>query len=229
MRLIALLVLLLSACTAAPTAPDVEAIRIDHVIVGTADLHSGITEIERLTGVRPVIGGVHPGQGTRNALMSLGDGNYLEILALDPVQSVDNEYTRELRTLTSLKPIGWAVSAGGENAIRSELAKAGIAITAVEPGSRAKPDGSILRWTTFGYEKLDNPLAPFFIIWADQALHPSRTSPAGCRLTGLSIESPEAAALSRAIAPLRLGVEVQAATRDRMRLSLACPKGEVRL
>lgn len=228
-RLAAVALLLVGCTTVCTAAPSEKPIRIDHVIVGTADLDAAMAEMERLTGVRSVIGGVHPGRGTRNALMSLGDGAYFEILAPDPAQALDNEEIRALRTLTRATPIGWAVSADDEPELRSVLAKASIAASASVPGSRAKPDGSVLRWITFGYAELDSLLAPFFIIWADRTLHPSRTSPGGCRLTGLTIESPQAAAMSRAVAPLGLDVTVKGAAQDSMRVSLACPKGEVKL
>jgi hypothetical protein len=228
-RVAALALLLLGCATAGTATPGAKTIRIDHVIVGAADLDAAIAEIERLTGVRPVIGGVHPGRGTRNALLSLGEGTYLEIVAPDPAQSVDSEDVRALRALPRPTPFGWAVSADTESALRSALSGADIAITDPKPGSRAKPDGSVLRWVTFGYATLDKPQAPFFIIWADPALHPSRTSAAGCRLSGMAIESPDAAAISHAIAPLGLRAPVKAAAEDRIRLSLSCPKGEVRL
>ncbi len=227
MRIAAIALLLLGCTTARAPAQKEDAIRIDHVILGAADLDAAMAEMERLTGVRAVLGGVHPGRGTRNALMSLGDGTYLEILAPDPAQAVDNEEIRGLRTLTRPTPVGWAASADDEPALRSTLAAANIAASKSVRGSRAKPDGSMLRWVTFGYAELDNLLAPFFIIWADRALHPSRTSPGGCRLTGLTIESPQAAAMSPAVAPLGLDVRVNAGPQDSMRVSLSCPNGEV--
>ena len=221
--------LLLVGCTTARTAtPQPKTIRIDHVIVGVADLQSGMIEMERRTGVRPVVGGVHPGRGTRNALMSLGDDTYLEILALDPTQAVDNKEVSELRALKRPTPIGWAISADQEILLRSALAAANITASEPMPGSRAKPDGSVLRWVTFGYSDLDNLLAPFFIIWADRDSHPSQTSPGGCRLESVDIESPVAAAISSAVTPLNLGVGVKHFSKDRMRLSLSCANGRVR-
>src|SRR5947209_6676597 len=57
--------------------------RIDHVILGAADLDRGVAVFERMTGVRPVYGGKHPG-GTHTALVSLGGRTYLEIVAVEP-------------------------------------------------------------------------------------------------------------------------------------------------
>ena len=226
----ALLAFLLLGCAGTPPhrpARDAAA-RIDHVIVGTSDLDRGMAEIERLTGVRPAVGGVHPGQGTRNALMSLGEGTYLELLAPDPAQTIDNDELEALRGLTSLTPIGWAVSGRSESALRSRLSATGIALSPSEPGSRRKPDGSVLHWVTFGYDALDDPLAPFFIIWADPALHPSRTSPGNCRLESVSISHPAADRLRSSIVPLGLNVPIAQDSRRRMQLALSCPSGTVR-
>lgn len=229
MRFLAYSLAMLSGCTAPQTEfPMHDDVRIDHVIVGVADLDKAFTEMERMTGVRPKNGGSHPGRGTRNALMSLGDGIYLEILAPDPAQSADNADVRELRNLVRPTPIGWAVSADGESRIRSPLAKAGIPLSAPEPGSRAKPDGSVLHWVTFGYQGVDDPVAPFFIIWSDPLLHPSITSTRGCSMKSLSLTS-ATPALADAVKPLALNVSVNHGSAPKMELSLSCPKGQVRL
>ena len=50
---------------------------LDHVHIFATDLAATVAEVTRLTGTRPVPGGVHPGLGTRNFLLGLGEGAYV--------------------------------------------------------------------------------------------------------------------------------------------------------
>jgi hypothetical protein len=230
----ALLMLLpmLSSCSARPVkAPrqQMPAVRVDHVIVGVSNLEAGIRDFEQLTGVRAAPGGAHPGQGTRNALLSLGEGVYLELYAPNPDEPIVSPAVAELQALTRLAPMGWAVSTTDVDGLRSFYQRRGLPLSVPEPGSRLRPDGTLLRWVTFGVETIDHPLAPFFIRWEQQALHPSRTSPSGCRLLSISLRDPAPASLAAAARPLRLPIRVGRGLDKRLEVRLACPRGTITL
>jgi hypothetical protein len=65
---------------------------LDHIVLACRDLESGSAWLEQQLGVSPSGGGQHLGWGTHNRLLSLNapdfPGVYLELIALDPGQSL---------------------------------------------------------------------------------------------------------------------------------------------
>ncbi len=57
--------------------------KLDHIVVGCADLKFGVTWMTDMLGVGPSGGGEHDLMGTHNALWRLGDA-YLEVIAINP-------------------------------------------------------------------------------------------------------------------------------------------------
>ncbi|MFB2531290.1 VOC family protein [Paracoccus sp. p3-h83] len=58
--------------------------RLDHVAVAAASLAEGMAWVEAALGVTLAPGGQHGVMGTHNRLLSLGPGEYLEVIAIDP-------------------------------------------------------------------------------------------------------------------------------------------------
>lgn len=201
---------------------------LDHILLGCSDLDDGIDFVEKHTGVRAAFGGVHPGRGTRNALLSLGERHYLEIIAPDPLQSGTPDHYGLLK-LTEPRLVGWAAHPGDLDSFATRLRDANIAFAGPNPGSRKRPDGRLLQWKTLNLKDDHAGLLPFFIEWSADTVHPSADSPAGCRIVRFQITTPESEQLGKTMAILRLDVKIAKAEKAQLRATIAGPKGELAL
>jgi hypothetical protein len=201
---------------------------LDHILLGCNDLDRGIELVEENTGVRPAIGGVHPGRGTRNALLSLGERRYLEVIAPDPAQS-EIVHFPQLRSMIDPRLIGWAVHPPDITAVAKQLRENKIAFAGPEDGSRKRPDGRILNWKTINLADDRHGLLPFFIEWSADTVHPSKDAPAQCTLDYLEILSDEPDELSATMKRLGLDLLVQRSDKPCLRALITGPKGDLGL
>lgn len=228
MKSLALAIAALSIAAGFQQPPPAQGVAvIDHFILSINDLARGVAEFERMTGVRPVFGGVHPGRGTQNALASLGDGRYIEVLAPDPKQPNPARPIEGLKAMTTLTPSGWALGTTDTFSLHARLNGREIETTGNLPGSRALPDGSRLEWSTFGVARPNHRWMPFFIKWNDPAKQPSKTAPGGCRLESVQIEDPNPDPLTHVLATAGVKVQLTKSDTSRMTIVLQCPKGRV--
>lgn len=187
---------------------------VDHLLLGVANLDHGIDWVEQRTGVRAAIGGSHPGAGTRNALLSLGGAQYLEIIAPDPAQTTYG-FRMDLKTMTEPRLVWWAAKVSDIEAVAKKGRDARVQMVGPRDGSRVRPDGKMLKWKSlaiasdFAVDGID-PI-PFFIEWAEGTVHPSQDAPGGCTLRSFEIEHPRAAAVSDALKQIGVDVSVRQA------------------
>lgn len=202
---------------------------LDHILLGCNDLDQGIAYVEQHTGVRPAMGGVHPGRGTRNALLSLGELHYLEVIAPDPAQAgmkISREsMVRELKSLTSPSIFEWAVHTSDINSVADRWNKAGISFDGPTPGSRKRPDGRVLNWQTLNLQDDQNGLLPFFIQWGAGSVHPSVDAPQGCRLKSFFLGGPDLSDLSAICHRIGIQVELEQAAEPHLRAQISGPRG----
>jgi len=57
---------------------------LDHVVVAARSLEEGSAWVEAALGVKMLPGGKHALMGTHNRVLSIGNGRYLEVIAIDP-------------------------------------------------------------------------------------------------------------------------------------------------
>lgn len=209
-------------------------VMLDHLLLGCSNLDQGISFVEQHIGVRPAIGGVHPGRGTRNALLSLGVPYYLEVIAPDPqqrdVQAVGAAaLINNLKQLTAPRLVNWAVHTLTIDAVAEQLREAGVAFQGPTAGSRARPDGRILRWKTLNLDNNPDGLFPFFIEWGAETIHPSVDAPVGCLLNSFAVAGPKPDDLSAEFEKLGIDVHIDQATTAHLSAQIEGPSGRLTL
>ena len=184
---------------------------LDHLVYVVPDLDVAIARFAETYGVEPAHGGAHEGRGTRNALVGLGDGAYLELISVDPDQP-EPERPRPFGVDGSGGPrlVTYAVHAAGDETI-DDLAER-LRDLGRDPGeissmSRSTPDGTLLRWRlTAPSTSLDGAL-PFLIDWGDTE-HPSAGAPSGLSLVSLRASTRHPEAVRELVEALGLDLEV---------------------
>jgi hypothetical protein len=204
---------------------DSELTALDHLLLGCNDLQRGIDFVFQHIGIPAMFGGVHPGRGTQNALISLGepprqpDRRYLEIIAPDPQQPGAPDIYG-LQKLSEPRLVGWAVRPPDIQALANRLAQAGVAFEGPTPGSRKRPDGHLLQWKALRLKDDASGLLPFFIEWSADSPHPSASAPRGCHLDRFEILTPDPDALAKTAKQLGLEVPILIGKNPQLRATI---------
>jgi hypothetical protein len=216
-------------------------LRVDHLVYGvTGSLAAAMAAFQLRTGVVPMRGGRHEGLGTHNALVSLGNGAYFEIICRDAEQPSPARLWMGMESLSderSAVMLTWATDRAGEMAEAVRAARAqGYDPGDVEAFERSKPDGCTLRWRlayrhfTRLQQGAGSGIVPFLIEWKSES--PAAAAPGGIELVGLRAEAKDLAAVERSLRSLDIApadLQLQRGEEDRLFAILRTPKGIVEL
>ena len=149
--------------------------RLDHLSYActTAELADVIQRIGSDLGGTFVDGGRHPAFGTRNFILPLAGGSYIEVVsALDHPSADKAPFGRAVQNAAADGGgwLTWVVAVQDIGSIEQRLGRP------AQDGRRVRPDGIELRWKQIGIlDVMDDPQLPFFIAWdPSNAEHPSR-------------------------------------------------------
>lgn len=131
-------------------------------------------------------GGVHPRFGTRNAILPLPGGTYVEVVeVLDHPASDKAAFGQAVRARTELGGgwMGWVVAVPDIAPFEAKIGREHV------HGNRHRPDGTELNWKQLGVKGLQSdPQLPFFVEWESGAdLHPSVGASGAVTLKSLEI------------------------------------------
>jgi hypothetical protein len=210
--------------------------RIDHVIWAVPELDAGVEHFRALSGVDPAEGGVHPGRGTRNYLVSAGQNRYLEIIApdpeqmpFDPVEHPVQSFAHEISGMDRPEVDMFAFWATELEAVAAAGRELGMEVIGPTPGERRTPEGELIRWSHVDFIGHDfGQFVPFAINWLDST-HPSTTSPEGAYIEGITVEHPRADELRRIYTVLGVPAEVVQADDPRIVVHMRSENGPFEL
>ncbi len=147
-------------------------LRLDHVVYAVRDLDAAGERFRKVFGLDSSVGGRHPGWGTANRIVPLGD-QYIELIAVvDADEAERTVFGRQVLECTADRD-GWCAIVAAADDVGAVAERLGLPVHA---GTRQRPDGEVLRWRMAGLEDpVRETWMPFFITWdvpAEQ--HPGR-------------------------------------------------------
>ena len=178
---------------------------LDHLVVGAATLDQGVGFIRDLCGVTMPFGGIHPRMGTHNHLTRLGEGIFLEVIAIDPQASRPEEPrwfglddpAQQARLAERPRLIAWVAGVPSLSALGPAIGPFG------RPRELTRGD---LAWQIAFPQngQMTDGVLPALIEWPP-GLHPSaRMADQGLRFERLRLHHPEPARIRDALASVRV-------------------------
>jgi hypothetical protein len=164
------------------------AVRLDHLAyaAGPEGLASTVQRLGAALGASFMDGGLHPRFGTRNFVLPLAGGQYLEVVGHLDHPATDKEpfgQAVKQRSEAGGGWLAWVVAVDDITPVEERLGRKAV------DGNRQRPDGFELRWRQIGIRGLlDDPQLPFFIQWeSDRANHPSAGAESGLGISKIEI------------------------------------------
>lgn len=147
--------------------------RLDHVSYACApgELAEVVQRIGSDLGAPFTDGGIHPSFGTRNFILPMADGTYIEVVAaLDHPAADKAPFGRAVRQRADEGGgwLAWVIAVDDITTVEAHLGRQSV------PGRRIRPDGAELAWRQIGIlDLIEDPQMPYFIEWQSGSEHPS--------------------------------------------------------
>ncbi|WP_232517425.1 VOC family protein [Aquimarina aggregata] len=202
------------------------------MVYAVHNLEETVLEFEKKLGVRPIFGGYHRSQGTKNALINLNNESYLELLSVDHTNTIiSSPRWMGVDVLSKNQITRIALKSNTLENDQAVLKKHDATMGKISGGSRNTTNGSVLQWRLI--MPLSTPeveLAPFMIDWSKSQAHPSTSLPdMGCTLIELYATHPRPEQIRHLYETLDFKIEIKESQKISLNMVLNTPNGNITL
>jgi len=205
--------------------------QIDHIVYTVPNLEAAMDWFEKLSGIRPAFGGYHTTQGTKNAVVNLGNSRYLEILAADEAnKNIQPPRWMGVDFLEKAQMTRWSLKSNDLPTDSAILKQYQQEMGRIQGGQRKMTNGNLLTW------EMIMPLAapqvevlPFMTDWQHSAVHPTDAMPEQCELISMAFTHPAPHLLLPIFDKLKLDFRIEKGRIISINAKISCPKGIIEI
>ena len=204
---------------------------IDHIVYCVHDLDRAIVDFEILLGIAPVFGGYHTTQGTKNALLNLGNQCYLELLAIDPDnESIKRDRWMGVDLLSKPQITRWSLKSEDLDSDSQIIKEYNPSMGRIEGGSRKTTSGDTLKWgIAMPLAEPEIEVVPFMTDWSESGVHPTDSLEDMCRVIDISLGHPEPSEIDAVLKQLSVHMDVFQSNNTSIKIKIECPKGIIEI
>ncbi|MCR9290191.1 MAG: VOC family protein [Bacteroidetes bacterium] len=204
---------------------------VDHLVYAVPDLQTAMDDLEKLLGIRPNFGGYHTAKGTKNAVLNLGNGCYLEILAVDEEnKEISSPRWMGVDLIDKPRMTRWCLKSNDLEKDSQTLKKYNPEMGEISGGQRKMSDGNLLAWSMImplAAPEVD--LIPFMVDWRKSAIHPTEWMEDVCRLVALDFSHPHPEIINPILSEFSPNLIISKGKTARITAHINSPNGVVEL
>ena len=204
---------------------------IDHIVYAVPDLEQAMQDFESKTGVAPAFGGYHTHQGTKNAIVNIGQEAYLEIITVDPAnEAISGPRWMGVDLIQEPKVTRWSLKSDQLSSDSAILHTYDSRMGEIKGGQRNTSSGDLLSWMMI--MPLPDPeieIVPFITSWGTDSTHPTSNLRQECSLLGIQFTHPQPELVLDVWQGLGLRESIDRGAVAQIKLVLDTPKGRVEL
>jgi len=202
---------------------------IDHIVYSVPNLEQACDSLESSLGFKPVFGGYHKTQGTKNALLNLGQGCYLEILAIDESnESIKKARWMGIDLIHEPRITRWAIKSDNLTQDQQILQMYNANMGNISGGSRQTPNGNTLEWEMIlplATPKIE--LTPFMVNWLAHSVHPTKALDNECSLVSMEFSHQSPELIQDVFNMLDLNILISSSDKPKISIQLKTQSGEI--